>query len=45
MALQADDFPSEDRYVLEVQVTWPGTRPQTFPSGGNVSFYVYPQLA
>ena len=45
MPLQTGDLPAEGRYVLETQVTWPGTRPQTFPSADPVSFYVYPQLA
>jgi hypothetical protein len=42
LPLVTGDLPSSGAYAIEVQVTWPGTRPQTF---GPTSFPVGREIA
>lgn len=44
MAWQTADTDTAGTYRGEVEVTWPGSRPQTFPGDGYLNILILPDL-
>ena len=44
MTLIAGDTDTIGRYIFEIEVMWPGSRPQTFPANGYGRFVVTDDL-
>lgn len=44
MPWQAGDTSNTGAHQAEIEVTWPGTRPQTFPANGTITIFIEPDL-
>jgi hypothetical protein len=38
------DTANTGAHQAEIEVTWPGTRPQTFPANGTITIFIEPDL-